>query len=169
MTGHRSLITMSSPFTSEVAAARAAQQSWSCLSIRERLRPVRRLRALLVERADDLSAAVNADIGRPPVEVLGTELLPTAAALKFLEQKATRLLAPQTLGWWLRPTWLMGSRDAVHRRPWGVVGIIGTWNYPIYLNAVQAAQAFVAGNAVAWKPSENASRTADLTHALFLE
>ena len=63
----------------------------------------------------------------------------------------------------------MGSRDVVHRRPWGVVGIIGTWNYPVFLNAIQVAQALVAGNAVLWKPSENVPRTADLTHALFLE
>jgi acyl-CoA reductase-like NAD-dependent aldehyde dehydrogenase len=158
-----------SPFTSEVAAARAAQQKWSRLSIRDRLKPIRRLRASLVTRADDLTAAVNADIGRPAVEVVGSELLPTAAALKFLEQEASRILAPRTIASRLRPTWLMGCRDVVHRRPWGVVGIIGTWNYPIFLNAVQAAQAMVAGNAVLWKPSENASRTADLTHALFLE
>jgi acyl-CoA reductase-like NAD-dependent aldehyde dehydrogenase len=124
---------------------------------------------LLVERADDLIAVVNAEIRRPAVEVIGSELLPTAAALKFLEQEAHRILAPRTIGSRLRPTWLMGCRDVVHRRPWGVVGIIGTWNYPIFLNAVQAAQAITAGNAVVWKPSENAPRTADLTHALFLE
>src|SRR5436309_2229598 len=109
------------PFAAEVAAARAAQQVWARLAVRDRLRPVRRLRALLAERADDLVAAVNADIGRPPVEVLGTELLPTAAALKFLERRAGRLLAPRRVGWRLRPTWLLGCRDAVHRRPWGVV------------------------------------------------
>src|SRR6478735_5156794 len=158
-----------SPFISEVAAARAAQQAWSRASVRDRLRPIRRLRTLLVERADDLIAVVNAEIGRPAVEVIGSELLPTAAALKFLEQEARRILAPRTIGSRLRPTWLMGCRDVVHRRPWGVVGIIGTWNYPIFLNAVQAAQAVMAGNAVVWKPSENAPRTADLTHALFLE
>src|SRR5262245_7632173 len=61
----------------------------------------------------------------------------------------------------------MGCRDAVHHRPWGVVGIIGTWNYPIYLNVIQIAQAFVAGNAVLWKPSENVTRTAELTQTLF--
>src|SRR5262249_22046278 len=59
--------------------------------------------------------------------------------------------------------------DAVHRRPWGVVGVIGTWNYPVYLNVVQVAQALVAGNAVLWKPSEHTPRTADLTHRLFLD
>jgi acyl-CoA reductase-like NAD-dependent aldehyde dehydrogenase len=158
-----------SPFASEVAAARAAQQSWSRLPIRDRLRSVRTLRNLLVERTDDLSAAVRADIGRPALEVLATELLPSAAALKFLEKRAARVLAPQRIGSGLRPTWLMGCRDVIHRRPWGVVGVIGTWNYPIYLNVGPIAQALTAGNAVVWKPSENAPRTADLLHALFLE
>jgi len=157
------------PFAAEVAAARLAHQSWSRLAVRERLRPIRRLRSLLVERTDDLITAVQADIDRPAVEVIGSELLPTAAALKFLEGEATRLLAPRRIGRRLRPIWLMGSRDTVHRRPWGVVGIIGTWNYPLFLNAVQTAQALVAGNAVGWKPSENTPRTADLMHALFLE
>jgi acyl-CoA reductase-like NAD-dependent aldehyde dehydrogenase len=155
-----------SSFAAEVAAARIAQQSWSQLSIRERIRPVRRLRSLLVDRADDVIAAIAADIGRPVVEVLSSELLGTAAALKFLERRAARILAPRRVSG--RPIWLMGSRDVVHRRPWGVVGIIGTWNYPLFLNAVQAAQAFTAGNAVVWKPSENVPRTSDLTHELFL-
>jgi acyl-CoA reductase-like NAD-dependent aldehyde dehydrogenase len=35
-----------------------------------------------------------------------------------------------------------------------VIGMIGTWNYPMYLNAPPMAQALAAGNAVVWKPSE---------------
>jgi acyl-CoA reductase-like NAD-dependent aldehyde dehydrogenase len=156
-------------FAAELAAARAAQPAWARLPVRGRLRPARALRRLLVARADDLCAAVGADIARPATEVVATELLPTAAALKFLEREAARVLAPRGVPGRLRPTWLLGCRDAVHRRPWGVVGVIGTWNYPVFLNAGQVAQALVAGNAVLWKPSENAPRTADLTHALFLE
>jgi acyl-CoA reductase-like NAD-dependent aldehyde dehydrogenase len=157
------------PFAAEAAACRAAQEPWSRLSVRDRLGPVRELRHLLVERADAIFAEVGADVGRPASEVLATELLPTAAAMKFLQQQAASLLAPRRIPGRLRPTWLFGSRDAVHRRPWGVVGIIGTWNYPIYLNVVQVAQALVAGNAVLWKPSEHTPRTADLTHRLFLD
>lgn len=158
-----------SPFASQIAAAQNAQITWSLLAVHERLRPVRRLRALLVERADEIIEAIHTDIARPPVEVISSELLGTAAALKFLEQRASRILAPRGVSWRLRPLWLMGSRDAVHRRPWGVVGIIGTWNYPLFLNAIQTAQALTAGNAVVWKPSENVPRTADLTHALFMD
>ena len=160
---------MTFPFADEVAACRAAQRSWSRLTVRERLRPIRKLRHLIVEHTDEICAAIEADIGRPAVEVVGTELLPAAAALKFLEREAARVLKPRRIGWRLRPTWLLGCRDIVHRRPWGVVGIIGTWNYPIYLNVGQIAQALVAGNGVLWKPSENAPRTADLTHRLFLD
>lgn len=156
-----------SPFAAEVAACRAAQQPWAARSVSDRLKPVRELRHLLVERADDIFAAIAGDIARPMVEVLATELLPTTAALKYLEQDARRLLKPRRIAGRFRPTWLIGSRDTVHRRPWGVVGVIGTWNYPVYLNAVQIAQALVAGNGVVWKPSENVPRTSDLTHQLF--
>ena len=155
------------PFAAELTAARTAQAAWARLPVRDRLRPVRTLRALLVERADDVCAAVQADIARPPAEVLGTEVLSTAAALKYLEKRAAGLLAPKRVSGRDRPTWLMGCRDAVHHRPWGAVGIIGTWNYPVYLNVGQIAQALVAGNAVLWKPSENVPRTAELTSALF--
>ena len=157
------------PFAAETAACRAAQAVWSRLPIRARLRPVRELRHLVVERADDLFAAVEADVGRPPVEVLATELLPVASALKFLEQRAARVLAPRRVGWRLQPTWLMGCRDVVYRRPWGVVGVIGTWNYPLYLNVGPIAAALTAGNGVVWKPSENSPQSAALVHRLFLE
>jgi acyl-CoA reductase-like NAD-dependent aldehyde dehydrogenase len=160
---------MPQPFADHVAIARAAQASWSRLTVGARLRPVRSLRNLMAERADDLIQVVHSDVGRPPVEVVATELLPSAAALKFLEQRAQQVLAPHRIGWRLSPIWLIGCRDEIHRRAWGVVGVIGTWNYPVYLNVGPIAQALVAGNAVLWKPSENAPRTADLMHALFLE
>src|SRR5438046_9354400 len=102
---------MSAPFAAEVAACRAAQQTWSRAPVRDRLRPVRALRHLLAEHAEDVIAAVHADIGRPAVEVLGTELLPTAAGLKFLEKQATRLLKPRRASG--TPLWLFGSRDVV--------------------------------------------------------
>ena len=158
---------MSTPFAAEAAAARTAQETWAATPIPARLKHVRNLRALLVERMDAIGAAIAEDIGRPALEIAGSEILPTTAALKFLEKRAARVLAPRAVSWWDQPTWLMGNRDTVHHRPWGVVGIIGTWNYPLFLNAGQIASALVAGNAVLWKPSENAPRTADVTAQLF--
>jgi acyl-CoA reductase-like NAD-dependent aldehyde dehydrogenase len=154
------------PFADEAARCRAAQISWSRLSVRDRLRPVREFRHLLVERADELTAAVFADVHRPPDEVVGTDLLPVAAACKFLLAQAERVLRPRKVGG--RPLWLIGTRDTVHRRPHGVVGLIGTWNYPVFLTAVPVLHALVAGNGVLWKPSELTPRTAEVLHELFL-
>ncbi len=157
------------PFATEAAACRKAQRAWSVLPIRKRLQPVRELRHRLVECADELFAAVQADVGRPTLEVLATELLPTASALKFQEKEAARVLTARRVPRRLRPTWLFGCRDVVHRRPWGIVGVIGTWNYPLFLNVGPIAAALTAGNGVLWKPSERAPHTAAVTHRLFLE
>jgi acyl-CoA reductase-like NAD-dependent aldehyde dehydrogenase len=156
---------MTPPFHDESTRARHAQRLWADTPIRQRLRVVREFRHLLVERCDTITSAVEADLARLPDQVIATDVLPTAAAAKFLEQHAARILKPRKVGW--RPLWLMGCRDVVHRRPHGVVGIIGTWNYPLFLNAVPILHAAVAGNAVLWKPSENAPRFAAVLTDLF--
>jgi acyl-CoA reductase-like NAD-dependent aldehyde dehydrogenase len=156
------------PFTDESRACRAAQQCWAALPVRERLRPIAELRRLLAEEADRLCEAVERDVNRPAAEVLTTDIVPTADALKFLQKHAAGILWPQRVSIFRRPAWLWGQRDVIHRRPHGVVGIIGTWNYPIFLNAVQIAHALTAGNGVLWKPSELMPDSAERLHALFL-
>ena len=146
------------PFAAETHAARAAQVSWAALPLRHRLRPVRELRALLVEHRDALTAAIEADVERPPAEVVATDVLPSASACKYLLTDAARILRDRRAG--RTPLWLMRSHDVVARRPRGVVGVVGTWNYPLFLNLVPVAHALTAGNAVLWKPSENTPRFA---------
>ncbi|MEO2090014.1 MAG: aldehyde dehydrogenase family protein [Gemmataceae bacterium] len=153
------------PFAAESARARHAQTRWADTPIRKRLTAVCEFRHLLVERCDELTAAVTADLDRPPDEVIATDVLPTAAAARFLERHAGRILKPRKVGW--RPFWLAGCRDVVHRRPHGIVGVIGTCNYPLFLNAVPILHAVAAGDAVLWKPSENAPRFAEALTALF--
>ena len=148
------------PLAAETAAARATQLGWARLTVKERVRPVGEFRRLLVDRLSDITAAIDSDVTRPPHEVVPSEVLPVADAARFLEQHAARVLKPRRVGW--RPMWLTGCRDVVHRRPWGVVAVIGTWNYPLFLNAVPVLHALVAGNAVLWKPSENAPRFAEV-------
>jgi acyl-CoA reductase-like NAD-dependent aldehyde dehydrogenase len=146
--------------------AHAAQRAWAETSMRQRLRFVPALRHLLVTECDGLCAAVGTDVGKTTEETIGGEVLPTADACLFLECEAERLLRPRKVS--SRPLWLWRQRDVVHRRPRGVVGIIGTWNYPLFLNAVQIVQALTAGNAVLWKPSEVAPSVAAALHALLL-
>lgn len=156
---------MTLPFAAETETLRAAQRNWAARSVPDRVRPAREFRHLLADHADALAAAVADDVGRHPGEVVATDLLPSASAAKFVVSAAAGLLRPRRVGG--RPLWLIGCRDVVHRRPHGVVGLIGTWNYPVFLTAVPLLHALVAGNAVLWKPSELTPRTADLLHDLF--
>ena len=154
--------------SAQVASCRRAQLAWATRPIRDRLRLVRSLRHSLVDAADELTAAIHSELGRPPHEALASDVLPFADACRFLEREAERLLKPRKVSLRSRPIWLWGQRDTIHRRPHGVVGIIGTWNYPVFLNGVQMAQALVAGNGVVWKPSEVSTASAPVLHSLFI-
>jgi acyl-CoA reductase-like NAD-dependent aldehyde dehydrogenase len=162
------LFPTSSGVTEQTQKCRQAQALWSRLLVRQRLRPVRAFRHLLVKECDRFCAALARDLQKPVEETVAGELLPLAAACRFLEREAGSILRPRRVSIWHRPLWLWGQRDAVHRPPRGLIGIIGTWNYPIMLNGVQIMQALVAGNGVVWKPSELAGSSAqvimDLIH-----
>src|SRR5207237_6138530 len=133
------------PLVAECRAARAAQADWERRPVRDRLRPVAAFRRLLVDACDELCEAVRRDVGRAPDEVLGGDVLPLADACRFLERQAGRLLRPRKVSLRSRPLWLFGERDTVYRRPHGVVAVIGTWNYPLFLNGVQIVQTLTAG------------------------
>ena len=160
---------MNFPFHDEAARCQAAQIDWSKRPMRERLRCVRNLKHLFVDQWLELALTVTQDVARPAEEVLGTDILPTADACRFLERNARRILRPHRIPRTDRPLWLFGSRDTVQRRPHGIVGVIGTWNYPIFLNAIQIVQALTAGNGVLWKPSELTPTFAIKLHELFLK
>ena len=155
-------LTAVAPLSDVLSRCRQQQQAWSRLSVRERLRPVAELRRLLVAERQQLCEAVGRDLAKPADEALAADVLPLADACRFLQQEAARLLRPRRVPTRLRPVWLMGQRDTVYRRPRGIVGIIGTWNYPLLLNGVQMVQALTAGNGVVWKPSEVAPASADV-------
>ena len=158
---------MSSPIDPQITRCRQAQRAWYNRPIRDRLKFVRRLRHALCETADHVCLTATQDIGRPATDVLATDLIPTLDALRFLERRARTILRTRRVASLDRPGWLFGERETIHRRPLGVVGVIGTWNYPILLNVVTIAQALVAGNGVGWKPSELMPTLAEFLHTTF--
>ena len=109
------------PTSEQVRRLRSAQETWARLPVHRRLRPVRALRRLLVVACDGLCDAVAADLGKGADETLAGEVLPLADACLFLERQAAPLLRPRRVPTGLRPWWLFGQSDVVHRRPRGVV------------------------------------------------
>lgn len=147
------------PFHDEAARCRIAQSHWQTRPVHERTRFLTRVRQLLTERAQRLTRAVADDVLRDPNEVIGTDLLTAAANAKWLERHAKRVLQPRRARG--SPIWLWDCKDIIYRRPHGIVGVIGTWNYPIFLTLGAILPALVAGNGVLWKPSELTPRSAE--------
>ena len=131
----------------------AAQSLWSQLEVHDRLRFVRALRCILAENADALAKVAASACDRPLAEKLVSEVLPLVGACRWLEHAAARVLAPRRHGKREQPFWLHGVDFEVQRQPFGVVLVIGPRNYPLFLPAIHALQALVAGNAVRLKPA----------------
>ena len=135
-----------------------AQKIWATRSVQERTRFLRPLRQLIAKDADDLGEAAAQVAGRPLAEKLVAEVLPLAEACKWLEKSATKILSSRLIGKKGRPLWLGNVSFEVQRQPHGLILIIGPGNYPLFLPAVQALHALVAGNAVLLKPAPGAGR-----------
>jgi len=146
--------------------AGGAGSAWRQTPVRERLRILARARRLLAMRA----SAVAATLGdrRPLADTLTAEVLPLLAAIRFLERRAARLLAPRRLRGG-RPLWLFGVTAEVHREPCGVVLILAPSNYPLFLPGAQLLQALAAGNAVCVKPAPGCAAPLQALAAILAE
>jgi acyl-CoA reductase-like NAD-dependent aldehyde dehydrogenase len=140
-----------------VARARVAQASWSATAWSERRRVLDRWRRVLSRDADKWADLICAEIGKPRLEAMGSDVLSSLDAIRWTARHAGAALADRRIG----PGWqrvLLMPAGVCRWVPYGVVGMLGTWNYPLFLNAPPIAQALAVGNAVVWKASESAPR-----------
>lgn len=140
----------------------AESRAWARTPISTRLKVLKQLRTALACASDSLAHTIARETGKPIVEAYGAEIIPTLRQLEWLEQNAERVLAPEPLQRFPR-------RRYIEHVPYGVVGVISPWNYPLFLSLPTIAAALVAGNAVLWKPSELALASAQTILALFAQ
>ncbi|MBL4848338.1 MAG: aldehyde dehydrogenase family protein [Planctomycetes bacterium] len=129
---------------------REAQRDWGSRPVAQRVRVLRPVLDLLVQRRDDLASLISEETGKPRFEALMTEVMSTLELCDYYLRHAEEILAPQTINHRLLKT----TRSQLVREPWGVVGLITPWNYPFFLTAGIGISALFAGNAVINKPSE---------------
>jgi acyl-CoA reductase-like NAD-dependent aldehyde dehydrogenase len=135
-----------------VVRARAAQKGWAAQSFRERGRVVLRAREIVLERLDELADLISRESGKPVVESISMELVPTLDLMRYFARKTARLLRPERIN--IGQYGLLGRSSRVVYRPVGVVGIISPWNFPWAIPVGEVVTALMAGNAVVLKPSE---------------
>jgi len=147
--------------------AAEAQVGWARVPLRERSRIVAGAAQRLLERSDELAAAVTRETGKTLMEATSIDVGAGAMVLDWVGRNAPRYLAPERV-----PTpqlVLRHKRHTILYRPLGVVGVISAWNYPLLVPAGPVGMALAAGNAVVLKPSELTPLVGDLFASLFAE
>ncbi|HEX2057443.1 MAG TPA: aldehyde dehydrogenase family protein [Actinomycetota bacterium] len=135
-----------------VTRARKVAPEWAAIPPQGRARILREVRFRIGKKIDDIVDAVSTECGKPKAEALGHDTTPLPIMLAYLEHVAPRALRPERPGRFVGP--LTGTGGRVEWRPFGVVGAITPWNYPMLNSFAAFAPALFAGNTVVIKPSE---------------
>ena len=133
-----------------VARAQSVSERWADLSFRKRLIVLRDWASLLTRENDNASDLIHRETGKP----LSDAKLEVAISIEHISWAAR--FAPKVLSPQNRPSGLLmfNMTSQVQRVPYGVVGIICPWNYPMFTPMGSIAYALAAGNTVVFKPSE---------------
>ena len=123
-------------------------------SLKQRQDLLDRVIAMTKEYTDQFVEALNADFGsRSKVGSLASDIYGVVNDCKH---------AKKNLPKWMRakstptsfPFNLIGGKSTVEYTPFGTVGVISPWNFPVYLTFAPLASIFAAGNRVMIKTSE---------------
>jgi aldehyde dehydrogenase (NAD+) len=132
-------------------AATAAFDGWSQTSVQERASWLLKLAGALKERGEQIAKIISQEVGSPismstSIQA-GLPVLVTSTYAKLI----TELKLEQEIG-----------NSLVVREPYGVVGAITPWNYPLHQIMAKVAPALASGCTVVLKPSEVAPLNAML-------
>ena len=114
---------------------------------------INRLKVLVEENSDAFHKALQNDFGTRHEQLsLLSDTLPIIAAQTYYKN----------LKKWMKPEkrkpnfplGLLGAKAFIHNQPFGVVGIISPWNFPLNLSLGPLVEVFAAGNNAMMKLSE---------------
>src|SRR3954451_9682793 len=134
-----------------VSRVRAAQPEWEAIGLAGRRRWLERLRDWLIENESRVADVMQEETGKVRAEA-EQEAPFIAGTINYYCENAAEFLAEESPTPHLLP--LRVKRLRIVYRPFGVVGIISPWNFPVILAYDDALPALLAGNAVVIKPSE---------------
>ena len=133
-----------------VARAREAAAWWLSLGFDGRRERLLRWRSLIVQRIEELARLTMLETGKPHADAV-VEITTAVEHLDWAARNARRVLGPRRV----RTRLLLAEHSGhLEYQPFGVVGVIGPWNYPIVTPVGPISGALAAGNAVVLKPSE---------------
>jgi aldehyde dehydrogenase (NAD+) len=134
-----------------IADCRVAGRIWHGMGFAQRRRCLLAWAADIVAHSDDFVSLIHRESGKPADDAY-LELVIAVEHIRWAARNAQRILRRRRV----IPTALMANYSAViDFEPFGVIGIVSPWNYPLFAPVAPLASALAAGNGVALKPSEH--------------
>jgi 1-pyrroline-5-carboxylate dehydrogenase len=142
------------------AIAKKAQKTWGATPYLERVAITQRAADIIRDRKMRIAVLMTLEVGKNRMEALGDAEESADLLSYYAESMVNNSGYSQPLGK-LSPN--EDTRDVL--RPYGVFAVIGPFNFPMALGAGMSSAAILGGNAVIYKPSDDAPGTA---HELYL-
>ena len=148
-----------------VARARASTQAWQALGFNGRKKVLVSWNGVITKRLNELATLVALETGKP-ISDATLEISLAIGHLDWAAKHASQYLSPVHRN----PGLIMANMKArVERAPYGVVAVIGPWNYPVFTPMGSIAYSLAAGNTVVFKPSEYTPGVGEWLAATFAE
>ena len=128
-----------------------------------RRRALERLRREILCREEEIFRALEADLGKSPVEAYAAEISQVLEEIRCQEKGLERWSRPRPVAASLAQQPGIGWRVP---EPLGCVLVLSPWNYPFQLALCPAVAAIAAGNCVTIKPSRKSPATSWLLKEL---
>lgn len=130
--------------------------SGKTLDISYRISILKKLRSLILSHEDELKEALRKDFHKSGFEVMGTESRMVLAELNLAIRRLRRWSARRRVR---TPLVNIIAHSYIQPQPYGLVLVMGPWNYPFLLSMEPALGALAAGNCVVLKVSQKVENT----------
>lgn len=131
--------------------ARKAAARLRKTTVKTRIAGLHALIDYVVRNKDQIIDMICQETRKSRTDALVSELLGVLDNFEWLAHNAEKILADKKVP---TPITLMGKTSRIYHEPLGTVLIISPWNYPFHISVTSILAAYVAGNAVVFKPSE---------------
>lgn len=133
-----------------VARGREAFEWWQSIGWDGRKQKLTAFKAEIARNIEELSRLVREENGKPYADAF-LEAVMTIEHMAWAASHAPKVLKRKRVPSGL---FLANYGAYLEYQAFGVIGVIGPWNYPVYTPMGSIGYALAAGNAVVYKPSE---------------
>ncbi len=147
-----------------VRAARRLQKQWGALPWRERIETLRKAASAIRRRKYEIAAVMSLEVGKSRLEAMG-DAEESADLIDYYAR-----VVEENDGY-VKPLGRLLPNENTRSvlRPFGVFACIAPFNFPMALSTGMSAAALLAGNAVVYKPAQDAPWTGLMLYECYKE